>query len=330
MVGNNLSTLENFALTPSTLIESLYIQADKQIVSVKGEVASLRPWPEDNPRKVYGDITWEGSTIEFECKPGFAPTAVGQYLIVRGSLSTKPKNFGSGFQLLIKGEVVDEWEPSLEPSQFTVLARHHGRLNLRSFLEQNALKDLLIITTDTAENDVNTGLNIHHSNEELQVYRGNFGSSEKMQSCIANAVSEYKPKAIALVRGGGGDIYKLWNDAELIRFIIGLAIPFYSAIGHSDHLCLIDKYADEAFSTPEGFGHALGMSISAINEDKAIRKKFYNASAENKELAAAKKELIQFQETLLKKTKKQRIIFASFSVVLTAVTSAVGYWFWVS
>ena len=46
--------------------------------------------------------------------------------------------------------------------------------------------------------------------------------------------------------------------------MIGLGRPLYVALGHSTGLALIDKYADQSFHAPSGFGAAIARATWSV------------------------------------------------------------------
>lgn len=79
---------------------------------------------------------------------------------------------------------------------------------------------------------------------------------------------------VFLIRGGGAeeDLSKIGGVGTL-HLIVETEVPFYLALGHTSdrNLSILEKVADQAFSTPSIAGQRLGEIIRQIVESKTIK-----------------------------------------------------------
>lgn len=77
---------------------------------------------------------------------------------------------------------------------------------------------------------------------------------------------------IVLLRGGDDNTLDIWNDVEVLKLVMELDTPFYTAMGHANRITMINKYADQSFHTPSAFGNILFRSLEIDEEQLKLRK----------------------------------------------------------
>ncbi len=107
-----MDTIVKDEFTPDQLLKELRILNISGKVKVLGTVTRITPYPSPpkTPRIVYGTIQDPAtkSSIEFLCPPESAPLAIGEHVIIFGTLRAEPNKLASGLKIEIS-ERVDSW-----------------------------------------------------------------------------------------------------------------------------------------------------------------------------------------------------------------------------
>ena len=89
-------------------------------------------------------------------------------------------------------------------------------------------------------------------------------------------------KAVAIVRGGDDKTMSVWDDAQVVATLLGLNVPFYTALGHSHSVTLADRFADSSYHTPTALGRALSSVLSHKMAVENAAQECISLKAENK------------------------------------------------
>lgn len=221
------------------------------IVRVKGVVTKVSRYK----TATYLTLKDQEFSISVKCE-----SAVDVYenesILVEGLLYLKPSTFFVGLECCIHGNVVGSWEIAERSTPRNHLIPKKKRfINLDNAIEDSNLNSLLLLGTETGINDVLSQVdNATAKSIRQAVIR--VGRADTLLSDIREA-EPYNSQAFVIVRGGDDNTMEIWNDPEVVSFLMHYDIPFYTALGHSHSRTLADQYADGSYPTPTAFGSAL-------------------------------------------------------------------------
>jgi hypothetical protein len=270
-------------LYPDEILSGYKLIEPSGYVTVRGTVRGLRPYKNIC---VYGDLEGNDHSISFKCPPDKSPTKQYENVILGGFLNVKPAKFHNGLDIVLEGEVVGSWAKDTDKiSEFILLERQSPKTLLSTFLrsDDKNVSDLLVIGTKRGLSDYKTSFLQENEllwNEEVI---NDITDLNKFTSDVEQAIEKHKPKAITILRGGSTAEkgMKIWNDAKVIDFLLKTECKIYSAIGHSDGFVILDKYADQHFSTPNDFGHIITNEIKRISAEKNLAAEYGEISNDN-------------------------------------------------
>ncbi|HEX2203613.1 MAG TPA: exodeoxyribonuclease VII large subunit [Longimicrobium sp.] len=270
-------------------------------VTVAGKVQAVRtyePWH-------YVDLSGTDAQLTCRLPAAAAPPEPGHALVVHGALSVQPSRFKGGLEVLLTGEVVGTYRQAALPRSRRPLTRAHTPQRLSWSVAHDPLPRIAVVATATGWEDARRALLSHDAPEPWTHVPANFGSRDEILRLVERLGADPGWDAVALLRGGGdARALDMWDDPDLVEALLAMERPFYTALGHSTHLLLADRYADESFDTPTAFGHALGQLLEA---ELARRLRLDAARAERDALAreldearAAAREGARERRTLLR------------------------------
>ncbi len=140
--------------------------------------------------------------------------------------------------------------------------------------------------------------------------------------------------AFAVVRGGDDDSMDVWDDPDVIRALLDVGIPYFTALGHSHRVTLADKYAAQSFPTPGNFGSSINHEVdhyqysqSTQHDNKNLSLALKNNEAKTRLLEEQDKKtqaLLQYHKS---KNKWLKLISWLLGVFLLSTVLVGGYMF---
>ena len=258
-------------LIVEALLNQIRIERPTGQVLVKGRVDRLTAWPKANPRHVFGDLIGTDRSIEFRCPIAQGPKAVGEHVVLSGTLAIKASAIQQGFAVLLVGEVVGTWAPEKRTAPPVILDRRRGRVPLKHLIAQHGLEGLCLIGSETGLGDARTALLRHRADAPWHELPCRIADPEAVRACFAEAGRDETVEGIAFVRGGSDPLtLQIWNDQAFLKTFLEAPLPFYTALGHSQELLLADKYSDESFSTPTDLGAQAGQIVRELGEQQRL------------------------------------------------------------
>jgi exodeoxyribonuclease VII large subunit len=262
---------EQAPLIVEALLNQIRIERPTGQVLVKGRVERLTAWPKADPRHLFGDLIGSDRSLEFCCPIGQGPKAVGEHVVLSGTLAIRPSPIHQGFAVQLIGEVVGSWTPEKRTARPVILERRRGRVPLRHLVAQHGLEALCLIGSETGLGDARTALLRHRSEAPWRELACKIADPEAIRARFAEACSDEAIEAIAFVRGGSDPLtMQIWNDQALLKACLDGPLPFYTALGHSQELLLADKYSDESFATPTDLGAQAGQIARELGEQQRL------------------------------------------------------------
>jgi exodeoxyribonuclease VII large subunit len=254
-------------LIVEALLNQIRIERPTGQILVKGRVERLTAWPKADPRHLFGDLIGTERSIEFRCPIDQGPKAVGEHVVLSGTLAIKTSAIHQGFSVQLIGEVVGTWAPEQRAAPTVILERRRGRLPLKHLIAQHGLASLCLIGSETGLGDARTALLRHRADAPWREVPCKIADSEAIRACFAEACRDEAVEGIAFVRGGSDPLsLQIWNDQAFLKTFLEAPLPFYTALGHSQELLLADKYGDESFSTPTDLGAQAGQIARELGE----------------------------------------------------------------
>lgn len=315
-----------------TLISSFKTSSQ---VKVQGKVEKV---DERYDYWLYGDLAGQEGKIRFRLPKGKQVPLVGSTIVINGVFKIQPARFHEGLETMLCGKVdplsqnllvgIEENYKPFNPK------RINPPLRLQTWLEHNQgdLNKLLVIGTKTGISDVKATLSQEGFNHSFNSAITNMVDRFDVLNFLAGVLKRKDITAIALARGGG-DLSTLaaWEDEELITMLAESGKAFYTALGHSTNLLLIDRFADETFATPSAFGSAFGQCLRQFYQKIELIRK---ADIDNKEKSELKNQCnLAIKEMKTSQTSnkqlasvaatRQQIIYAV--VILWIITVVVMY-----
>jgi exodeoxyribonuclease VII large subunit len=246
-------------LIVEALLNQIRIERPTGQVLVKGRVERLSAWPKGSPRHLFGELVGSDRSIEFRCPIGQGPKAVGDHVVLSGTLTIKPSPIHQGFAVQLVGEVVGSWAPEQPATAPVILERRRGRLPLKHLIVQHGLGSLCLIGSETGLGDARAALLRHLPDAPWREVVCKVADAEAVRERFTQVCRDHAIAGIAFVRGGSDPLtLQIWNDQALLRTFLAQPLPFYTALGHSQELLLADKYSDESFATPSDLGAQAG------------------------------------------------------------------------
>lgn len=219
--------------------------------------------------RVYVTLSGDEGQLKLVCNENQTP-ALGQYIICKGEIEQTFNKYINGIEVQIKGSPVGEWEPKVENFKADTQLRKSSHKPLALFLNEHGFENLLFLGSDTGIRDA-----ISQANKQVKGFLShqiNVSDATKIIAGLKEAMStEVNAQAVAIVRGGDDDSIDQWDEPNVVQAFIELNIPFYVAIGHSHRNTLLDKYADQAFSTPSALGSAMAHAVQQQSQVIELR-----------------------------------------------------------
>lgn len=194
-------------------------------------------------------------------------------ILVEGLLYLKPSTFFVGLECCIHGNIVGSWEIAERriPRNHSIPKKKRF-ISLDNAINEGNLNSLLLLGTETGINDALSQVdNATAKSIRQAVIR--VGRTDTLLSDIREA-EPYNFQALVIVRGGDDNTMEIWNDPEVVSFLMHYDIPFYTALGHSHSRTLADQYADTSFPTPTAFGSTLSSILTTRRRFKEMEAEY--------------------------------------------------------
>ena len=200
-------------LIVEALLNQIRIERPTGHVLVKGRVERLSAWPKGNPRHLFGELIGSDRSIEFRCPIAQGPKAVGEHVVLSGTLTIRPSPIHQGFAVQLVSEVVGSWTPEQRAAVPVILDRRRGRLPLRHLIAQHGLSSLCLIGSETGLGDARAALLRHCADAPWREVVCKVADAEAVPDCFAQACRDHAVAGIAFVRGGSDPLtLQIWND----------------------------------------------------------------------------------------------------------------------
>lgn len=287
------------ALTPEALLDVLKVQGPSERVTMKGIVKELAYWSPatgEPPKRCYGRLVLGDTSIKFQVPPETL-LHEDEAVLLHGALRiTQVKSGRMTHEVMLIGDVVSTWLPrqSVGERADHRLERVLPPMPLIDFLQEFPPSSLGFLVTDTAWQDIQANAQGIPGLESSPRIRTNFMKADKFLDDLQELSRMASVRGIVIARGGGEGLEVIGDSPEVIAALLECKTPFYAALGHSQDVLLIDKYADRAFSTPSAFSQALAKAVATVADVQ-------DAEEREAALLAQKLELEERVSALLKK-----------------------------
>lgn len=258
-------------LTPEALAETIRIASPEGIVAVQGFAESVsRPWTPGNGGRaiVFGELALGAGLLSFQVPAETAPEE-GEPVVIEGHLrirvATRNSNDGrrGNWRITLVGHVIGSWKPREQRAAARPLPPRGEPIPLDAVVEQHGVESLLILATETGQQDIVRELAEARIEARPRFIRTNFDSPEAFLQTVSALPSDHRLHGLALARGGGAGLDVIGNSREIVAALIDNRLPVYSALGHATDIVLLDRYADQVFHSPTALGSAIGRSLKA-------------------------------------------------------------------
>jgi exodeoxyribonuclease VII large subunit len=256
-------------LTPEILTEMIRLDAPQGVIAVQGYAQNLRSWAASNGRSfTFGELSWGAGLIMFRVPAETAPDE-GDAVIIQGVLKASVETKGNAhsyrgnWRVELIGHVVGEWTPRVPQARAEIVERAGDAVSLEEFLVSAKLSRLLILSTETAQQDITRELTEAGTKARPQFLRVRFDDPKALAAIIENLPRHHSYDALAIARGGGGGLEIVGNNADVINALNRADVPYYSALGHATDVSLMDRYADQIFHSPTALGSRISQAMRA-------------------------------------------------------------------
>ena len=271
-------------------------------VRVFGKVHGIKQYP----NHTFFTLKSGGSKISVQI-PGEITIGEGQQLVIDGVLEAKPSSFHTGLDVMINGLPSEELPITAPPSTMTEALPDKLRyVPLASFLDSHSHEELLVIGSTTGQQDfLSRIVDCSIQTETIKV-----SDRQSVLNALHTHLDSGEFSAVAIVRGGDDDTIEMWDDPNLVielhRIFEQYDACLYVALGHAHRQLLIEKFADQSFSTPTAFGENL-------NQFQKIKKALINRESElQTQILDSKKRVTQLRQLLV-------VVCVAFAVSVLAL-----------
>ncbi|MDR7088546.1 exodeoxyribonuclease VII large subunit [Cellvibrio fibrivorans] len=196
-----------------------------------------------------------------------------ELILVEGILYLKPSTFFVGLECCIHGNIVGSWEAAERSiTKNHLIPKKKRFISLDNVVNDGTLSGLLLLGTETGINDALSQLDKATAKSISQAII-RVGRTDNLLEDI-RAAAPHNFRAFIIVRGGDDNTMEIWNDPEVITFLLHYDIPFYTALGHSHSRTLTDQYADSFYPTPTAFGSALNSIMTGKRRFKEMETEY--------------------------------------------------------
>lgn len=308
------------AISPSTLLATVTVGAPSHLVRVRGEVVRFTPFTNKGEKEItciYGELADASGKVTFKLKPSPDLQGEGQHIEIIGAVKTSFSKYTTGFDLRVDGEMVAAYQVDKRPVTLLNDQRpEQPRISLHHFLQENPLNHLFLMTTETGLKDFLSGAQPERIEQNIRYKIIKVSTKADVFNCLESIERMTDIAGLGIMRGGGATTdLRLWDDAEVVQRFLATGLPYYSAVGHSDKLLLIDKYSMESFPVPFAFGQAVGEILRHSRSAENLSEK--NASLQN---------LLVTHEVNSQKLKKWVWRLSSVWIVTTALLVLIIYY----
>lgn len=255
----------------SNLVSQLRLGPLSDLITVKGISTDAKRWVK-NPSICFGTLSDGQFHLAYRI-PASSMPAPNEEVVLRGELCVQPHSF----ELQLHGDVVGAWAPKQRPARQAIPLRERSAEGLFAFLEHRPPSALGVIATDTGWRDVEAAASTDRVSGCAREI-ASFASEVEMVAAIRKLANRSAVQGIVLARGGGPRLETIGNSDQVLIALIESKLPFYTALGHSNDLLLLDKHADQSFSFPGDFGHRLRRAMDDIQEQRDLRANLANLS----------------------------------------------------
>lgn len=313
--------LHESALTPEALSSLITVSVPTELVTIKGIATEIRYWPKaGTPTKIYGRLGIGRHSIRFELQPHIL-IRENDPVILHGTLRVKQADeFKTTHEVILTGDVVGGWLPRIVTPEIQLpeSGRQKARITVETILGNYGVEGFGFLVSDTAWGDLtNAAISIPALSQCRRIVTS-FSNPDRFITDLRDLCKDSSIQALVITRGGGKDLDVIGNSHDVISELVSCGIAFYTALGHNADVLLLDKYADQTFSTPSSFGSALSNAARSIDEhrktaerERELAKNYEKLELENLELkrAAAATGTAYFT-----KSKHQEVEFSEFGM----------------
>lgn len=247
---------------------------------IKGKSITSDVWRK-NSIYCYGTLAEGKMKLRYRV-PSTSMPRDGEEVVIAGTLVLSPLSF----EVQLHGDVEGSWQPNTRLARPVIPDRSETPETIGQFLEQHAINTLGFITTDVGWGDIQRSAG-KTTVAGCQKVHANFSDEDTVIAAIKKFADEREVKGIVIVRGGGQGLDEVGNSDRIAVTLLEKGLPFFTALGHSNNLMLLDKYADESFGTPSDFGHRLRSTMEQIESNRTARQKAARLGGENEQLKGA-------------------------------------------
>ena len=280
-------TMQDLALTPQALAGLLKISVPAGAVTVKGIATEVRPWPNDGKvLRIYGRLALGGASVRFELHP-HVKIKDDMPVVLHGTLRVKQSDaYRATHELSLVGDVAGGWFPH-EPvidTPSTPLVRTRPRMPLEVAVRTHGLASMGFMVTQTGWQDLRQAAFSVPAVANCRSVLTNFMQPERFLADFRALCEDPSIQIVTVVRGGGVGLEVIGDSRAVAEALLSCGRPFYTALGHDADVMLLDKHADQLFSTPSMMGQALVDVTNKLKFDAVREERVVNLEASNRRL----------------------------------------------
>lgn len=229
-------------------------------LTVAGKVMEVRS---QYPRWHYVSLAGTDAQLTVRLQKDLPPPRSNQTIVVRGVLSVQASKFTGGLEVLLTGALVGTYKPLTGPQSGLALERNRPPMRLAALVLRDQVPRIAALCSNIGAEDAQSACTRFGIVPPWTQIRVGFGDKEAMIASIQKMGDDPAHEAVVVLRGGGdAKSLEMWDDPDVVEALLALGKPFYTALGHSTHVLLADRFADEFFDTPTAFGSAVGQTLA--------------------------------------------------------------------
>lgn len=243
---------------------------------------------------VYGEISGKESRLSFRIPKEEGSPPIGSHVVIIGVFSIRPARFHEGLETLLSGQIDRESKEILEINKekkkpFSI-ERKRPPTRMNSWITNNDsnLTRFALLGTNVGISDAAAAITQQGITPDWQTFIVSMVNSIDILKAIKHILKDKLISGFAFVRGGGlSSTMEVWEDEKILFSLVNSIKPFYTALGHSTDLILLDRIADESFETPSILGSQVGQSVNLFRERMNLKRQVEELTTKKQELEKA-------------------------------------------
>lgn len=315
----NIFSVDSIVISLTNKIASFL--PDRQYL-VEGEINSIN---NKYDRWVFAKLIGRDSQINIRIPKDQPVPLGGSKVTLEGVFSVRPAKFGSGIDVEMTGSIIGYNSEAQVEKSIPIQIRTKPHLRLGGYIENHkgSFSRMILAGSNTGISDCNAAFRIQGMNPSWGICELNMMDMSKILEFIDQIKINSEYDSVCIVRGGGEQkSFGVWETPEVINALLNSELTVYSAIGHSTDLLLIDKYADESFTTPTAFGSNAAAALKIYQKTEVLEKEVEEQRKTLTEYSALKERLLGVEKAATAIQEEKQAIQLKYDAAIREINEA--------